>query len=363
MKLFVLIALTALACTRPAAIEITPVAAGEWQVLTSRDDGALLRRIERGGSRTSRASALPQLALLGDTMRTVQTDTFSVVAGKSSITLANVDHGRFFFSLAGPQLIQSPANEELYALEHEHAVWVFKSRERTMNKLTLDDGLDSLLAKQREGEVILYWAANPMWTGDGEFISFLTNRHAVRAGVRGQQMWVVHTMTGIENDLFVAPGVNTHNDGVFEDDIVMSSDRAPGVFIISPRDSSATRISGGYLVAYDKRGRAILVNEDGQLKLLRRGEEEFEMLPALPPGLAWTPTAAISPSGQRVAAYATNDNGRYVVYIYDSRRKDVVSADLPAPPIAHPVWISDRDFVFSAQTPRTEPQLYRVRVR
>ena len=364
MRLVVLVALSALACARPhSRIEITPVADGEWHVLYSRDDGALMRQVERGGRRDSRASIHPRLALLADTMHSVKIDTIWVFAGKSRIQLINVDRGRFFFTLAGPNLIQSPTNAELYAFEHEHSVWLFKSREQTMTMLTRDVGLDSLVAKQREGEVILYWAANPQWTGDGEFISFVTNRAAVRAGVRGQQMWVVHTGTGIEDELFVAPGVNAHNDGVFEDDIVMSSDRAPGVLVISPRDSSASRISDGYLVTFEKRGNAILVNDKDQLKLLRRGQTEFEPLPAPAAGLVWTPTAAISPSGQRVAAYATNNNGAYVVYVYDARDQTMLSIELPAPPIAAPVWISERDFIFSANPLRAEPKTYRARLR
>ena len=364
MRLFVLVALSALACARPnSRIEITPVADGEWHVLYSRDDGALLREVERGGSRNSRANVQPRLALFADTLRPVRIDTIWIFAGDSRIQLINVDQGRFFFTLAGPNLIQSPTNSELYAFEHKHLIWLFKSREQTMNKLTLDVGLDSLLAKQREGEVILYWASNPQWTGDGEFISFLTNRAAVRAGVRGQQMWVVHATTGRESDLFVAPGVNAHNDGVFEDDIVMSSDGAPGVLLISPRDSSASRISDGYLVTFEKRGNAILVNENDQLKLLRKGQQEFEALPAPTPGLVWTPTAAISPSGQRVAAYATNNNGAYVVYVFDARDQSMLSVELPAPPIAAPTWISERDFIFSANPLRAQPKTYRARLR
>ena len=363
MKPYLLIALSALACARaPSRIEIAPVADGEWHVLHTRDDGALLRYVERGGRRERGSVVEPRLAVFSDTLRPVRFDTFSLAAGKSSVHLANVDNGRFFFAPNGPQLIPSPKNEEVYAFEHEHGIWVFKSRERSVNRLTSDAGLDSLLAKQREGEVILYWASNPLWTGDGDFISFVTNRAAVRAGVRGQQLWVVNSNTGIENDLFVAPGVNAHNDGVFEDDIVMSSDRAPGIYIVSPRDSSAARISDGYLVTYEKHGNGILVNDNGQLLLFMGGEEQPERIPAPAPGLTWTPTASISRAGRRVAVYATDGSSKYILYVFTVGKPAMVSSELPGLPVTPPVWISDRDMIFTAAALRAEPKTYRARV-
>lgn len=49
-----------------------------------------------------------------------------------------------------------------------------------------------LAAKQREGLVILYWAAAPVPSPDGRRVAYVTNREAVRAGTAGQSIWIVN---------------------------------------------------------------------------------------------------------------------------------------------------------------------------
>ena len=50
---------------------------------------------------------------------------------------------------------------------------------------------DSLAAKQREGAVILYWAAAPVPSPDGRRIAYATNREAVARDTSGQSLWLL----------------------------------------------------------------------------------------------------------------------------------------------------------------------------
>ena len=263
----------ALGCERePSELELREIADGEWHVLHAADDGAILRRAHAGVRRSRpRGPIDPQpFAELHDTLlRSLDAETVTVSASGTRVELLRVDGGRLYVSQAGQQLIRSPANPRWYVLEEPHGLWLFKAP-RSLTKLTTDEGLDSLLARQQEGRVILYWSASPVWSGDGKYISFLTNRKAVRTGTVGQGVWVVQANNGEQRDLHSPDHASLHVDGVLDDEFVFSSSKTPGVLSLHPGTAEVSKLGDGYLMASEPRGRGILINEDGVLKLMRR---------------------------------------------------------------------------------------------
>ena len=329
--------LFAATCTRaPTRLEVRPLAAGEWIVLDRSERGALLQLNH---------TRAPDIRMFTDRLVPVVTDTFSLHAGETIIPLLRVTGGVFYTTLpGGPRLQRSPTDAQLYAFEHEDAIWVFRAP-GSMTRLTRDDGLDSLRAKQREGEVILYWTVNPVWSGDGRFISFLSNREAVRAGTRGQSIWIVDPDRGAQRALYAAPHISAHVDGVFGEAFVFSSSGAPGVFSVHPRSRTVTRLGDGYVMGGHESGDALLLNQEGRLVLLHGSRTDT--LPDPPAGHVWSTRASFSPTAERLALFSTDQAGGYVLHVLDAKGAVVPSFPLSAPPSYGPAWTTEESLIFT----------------
>jgi hypothetical protein len=354
-----------LGCSRaPNRLEIAPLAEGEWTIVDATRGRALLRKMPRARLAAGRRAepADPVVALLRDTLVPVTPQMLDLPAGRARVRIARVTSGQtdFHFVPDGrPRLTRSPANPDLYAFEHEDAIWVFRSSDRSLSKLTRDIGLDSLRAMQREGEVILYWSVDPMWSANGDFIAFITNRDFVRAGRRGQAIRVVHSVTAIEKDIFNVPGVSVHTDGVFHEEFVFSSSRTPGVFGVQPDSESLRKHSDGFLLSSHPGGKAMLINENGHGVIVR--PESRDTLPRLPTGHVYS-AAQFSPSGERLAAYSTDQQGGYTLHVH-SGRGHTLSIAVPGGPSSGPAWVTDNEIILTAAQPRAEYITYRVRLR
>ena len=70
----------------------------------------------------------------------------------------------------GPALLLSPVDPDMYIFAEANALWAFSSaagvRRLTAERAGVFD-YATLAQRQREGEVILYWAAAPLWSPDG----------------------------------------------------------------------------------------------------------------------------------------------------------------------------------------------------
>jgi hypothetical protein len=376
MKAFLVVMTLALGCARaPTRVDLTAIADGEWHVLDTSERGALVEQARPADQRSGgRGAITTPLALLADTLVPVAAGIISLRVGEDTVSFVRIDDGRFYWSVT-PQLrlIRSPTDPQVYAFEYRNAIWLFEAPD-TVRKLTLDAGLDSLLPKQREGEVILYWTADPVWSGDGEFIAFLTNRNAVRSGTSGQGMWTIHVDSVTERALFDVPEISVHTDGVFGTEFVFSSNRAPGVATVDPRSNKVWRRSGGFLLASERHGNAMLVHENDKLLLFRSknlpGPDEgtlaaavADMLLPPPAGMSWGTSASISPSGERVAIFASDDGLTFQLHILGPELTGNVYADLPGPPSYGPVWINERDVVFAAAPMGGSLKTYRARLR
>lgn len=351
-RVVAVLALAACGCARePTRLELKPLADGEWVVMDSSERGALVQLNHTDP---------PTVRLLTDRLTPVATDTFSLHAGESVITLLRIAGGVFYTSLAGsPKLQRSPTDPGLYAFEHDHAIWTFKTPD-IVNKLTLDDGLDSLRARQREGEVILYWSVNPVWSAAGRSIAYLSNREAVRAGIGGQSIWMLDAYTGTQEPLYDVAGTSAHVDAVWGEDFVFSSNRAPGVWAVHPRTKAVRRIADGYVVAGDPRGRVLLLNHDGGLVVLRA--DQSRRLASPPHGQVWSTQADISPDAERVAVLSTDRAGSYSLHTIDADGKMTAPLLLPGPPSYGPAWTSNESLIITVSQ-RGHLQTYLARLR
>jgi hypothetical protein len=360
LALLVVVCATVSCDRAPTRVEFEPLADGEWIIIDTSERGVLLRRTRDMQPRRERRSVadLPEFALLGDTLAAVPADTFSVAGGETRMTFVRLQNSEFFATLDGqPALYHSPVDPQLYAFEQDDAIWVLK-RPGTLHKLTLDYDLDTLRTRQREGEVILYWSVNPVWSGDGKFIAFNSNRESVRTGARGQSLWVVDAYTGVQGPVYDVAGKSVHTEGAFGDELVFIGDHEPGVFAVHPRTRVVRKLGDGYVLAGHPRGLAILLNNNGALTLLQ-GNARQE-LPGPPAGEVWSTQAAIAPSGDMVALYSTDQAGGYTLHILGANAIEPVS--LPALPSHGPVWSGDRTIVFSVQE-RGDLRTYRARLR
>lgn len=350
------------ACDRPPTrIELELVADGEWTIADDADGRVLLRQ-QRTHNRSARGRpAEPVVAVLRDSLESAELQTLTLPAGASVIEIvrATARADTFYFAGSGVSpFTRSPADAHLYLFEHENGIWVFKTP-ASLNKLTLDDGLDSLRSLQREGEVILYWATAPMWSGAGEFISFLTNRHGL-GGRSAQGIWVVQTRTGIQKDLLSPANASLHTDGVFGEEFVFSSSTEPGVHGVHPGTSATRRYSDGYLVGFHPAGKAMLVNA-GARHVLFRGEQR-DTLPAPPRGQIYTSHAHFSPTGERLAIFSTDQQGAYVLHVFDASMQRL-SMPVPGGPSYGPRWISEESLLLAATRPRESTRTYRAQLR
>ena len=352
----------ALAACSPDRIEIESLAGGEWHVLDATSPRPVL--MQAPSSRVTRGGAAPAgnaLRVLTDTLQPVTAETVSVTISGDVLTLTRVIVGKhevWFATNGMPRMTRSPADPSLYAFEYEDAIWVWKASGRTMNKLTLDAGLDSLRALQVEGEVILYWTADPMWSGDGAFIAFLTNRDGLRSRNASQGIRVVQTGTGIEKDIFNRNSVSAHTDGVLGEEFVFSSSGEAGVLAVHPRTNVVRKLAAGYVMGFHASGRGLVVHNDHATEVIHGAARDT--LPAPATGFEHTGHAHFSPSGERVAIFATNERGGYQLHIYNVRKRRMLVADVMGGPSYGPVWANDKSLIFAAAGPNQPLVTYRA---
>lgn len=336
---------------QPSRLQVSPLADGEWIVLDQSERGALLQQNH---------TREPGIRMLTDQLSAVVTDTFSLHAGNAILRLVRVGGGAFYTaSPGGPQLLPSPADPQVYAFEHEDAIWLFRAPDR-VQKLTQDGDLVSLRTRQREGEVILYWSVNPVWSGDGRFIAFLSNREAVRGGSSGQSIWVIDAGTGSQRALYHRPRESAHVDAVLGEEFVFTSSTAPGVFSVHPRTGKVTRLGDGYVMGGQPRGGALLLNNDGQLVLLNGSTADT--LPDPPAGHVWSTRAAFSPTAERIALFSTDQAGSYTLHVFAADGSAIAPYPLPAPPSYGPAWTTESSLIFTVST-RGSLQTFRAELR
>ena len=187
---------------------------------------------------------------------------------------------------------------------------------------------DTLAAKQREGEVILYWAAAPALSPDARTVAYATNREAVADDARGQSIWLVDLASETERALLFEPGHSYRPVGWLDDDVVYIGDE-PGVWTIDTATNTRSQISSGTWLAVAENGRAVAVADDvpddPRIRVIVPGDT-IEV-PRAPRAATWLAQAVFDGAG-RLHLEASSDSGRTRQRLFfDPRTERLEGAD------------------------------------
>jgi hypothetical protein len=350
-------------CERePTQLSLEVVAEGEWMIADGTGERVLLRQLRTDNHAQRGNAGELRVAVLGDSLLPAELQVLQLPAGPGTVQVVRAINNADSFYFAGTGLspfTRSPTDPKLYLFEHENAIWVFRAP-ASVHKLSLDDGIDALRAQQREGRSILYWATAPVWSSDGEIISFLTNRHGMHPGGNAQGIWVIHTGTGINKQLLTPARASLHTDAVLGEEFLFSSNVQPGVQGVHARTGATRFISAGYVMGFDPAGRAVLINDEA--RYLRVRPHATDTLPAPPRGHVYSSHAYFSPSARRLAVFSTDQQGDYVLHVFadDLQR---LSMPVPGGPSYGPRWLAEDALLLVAQRPRAGSVTYRVHLR
>lgn len=240
-----------------------------------------------------------------------------------------------------PAPLPSPVDPGTTLVERDHRIWL-RDRSGRLRQLTADTTgehrFGELFARQREGEVILYWATVPMWSPDGRLVAYVTNRESVRAGTRGQAEWVVDLATGAERPVLSTPGRSYRHAGWLGQELLFFGDAAPGVWAVDPGSGVQRFVSDGYVSATTREGSAVAITRGDTVVVLSRGVETD--LPPPPPGFRYASDAEFSPDGQRLAIALSDGRGGSQVRVFEmsSRRSATLAYPDSLSPTHRPTW-------------------------
>jgi WD40-like Beta Propeller Repeat len=217
-----------------------------------------------------------------------------------------------------PHPVGAPGEPGRYVLEVADRLWLLD--ERGIRRLTADTVGNfrhaELQAMTREGESILYWASWPLWSPDGSRIAYVTNRSHLRAGTRGQEIWLLDLATGREWPLLSEPGgVAFSPYGWLGEELVYTDNRGGGLSAVNTRTGRRRFIALAAGLGLDPAHRRLAYMEQrGDSIETRRvrvvtGGRTIDVPPA-PPGFAYThATPVFSPDGRRVLLEASTHSG------------------------------------------------------
>jgi hypothetical protein len=265
-----------------------------------------------------------------------------------------------YFTAPGwsPSLIPSPTDPNLYLFGEGNALWTFTPG-RDVRRLTAERVAEfdraALAARQREGEVILYWATDPVWSPDGRTIAYVTNREAVAQGGSGQAVWLLEPGTGRERPLLSVPDESFSAFGWLGRELLYTG--PPGVGAVDPATGTRRQLAFGLDVAAAADGSAVAIADDvpHATRIQVLSTTGAATVPAAPPGSSYAAQAVFSPGGTRLLLLATTADGhgrRYYVFHRDTARLTPVSS--PAePPGDWPSWLDDDTLLLPTVDPGT----------
>lgn len=337
-------------------LEVRPLSDHAWYVAGRVDEHSVLRReVDRAEGEHARAPSgagspsnprLPVFAVLAsDSLQPVPAEPWVV----DGVPLARVRAlGRALPVAIEPRpLLQSPGDAGAFLFERDHRVWLLDASGR-LHQLTADTTgryrFADLFGRQREGEVILYWAADPLWSPDGQLAAYLTNRESVLAGTRGQSLWIVDVASGVERPLLADPGRSYRHVGWLGDDVLFFGDAAPGVWAVNPRTGVRRLVSDGYVTATTRGGSAVAITRgDSVIVSMPR---DSVALPAPPAGFRYASDAEFSPAGGRLAIGLSDGRGGSQLRVFElsSRRTATLAYPDSLSPTHRPIWL-DEDHV------------------
>jgi hypothetical protein len=211
----------------------------------------------------------------------------------------------------------------VYAFEHAGHVWRFTGAEGS-RRLTAEtvQGFDlaTLRAARTEESGPLLWAINPLWSRDGQWLAYTTNRNAVRSNTSGQEVWLIDVQSGTERPLLSTTGVTYVAVGWMERELLFRRDDQPGaVLAIDPVSGAVRRVTDGYPLAIADTGRSVAVLRgadvtDATIHIVRpQGTTD---LPAPPAGHYFIAIAQPSPNGSAFLLMARTLEGAHQIGVF-----------------------------------------------
>jgi hypothetical protein len=244
-----------------------------------------------------------------------------------------------------PALEHPAADPSLAAFGEDDHLWLLDAGgiRRLTAERTGGFSLEELRARQREGEVILYWAAVPVWSPDARRIAYVTNREAVARGRSGQSVWVLEVGSGEERPLLEGIDVSYRPVGWLGGELlVIGGD--PGLWAVDPATGARRLLAEGMAIATTADGSAVAVaagwDAETSIRVITSGGGE-RVVPPPAPGWSFAPQAILAPHGRRLLLQT--GRGDWVerwLLVHDAGSGELVPVAEPGPAVdAWPLWL------------------------
>ena len=359
------------------------LAEGTWSLVWQEGARGLLVRDRRVATPTPRparrTAALPEVALYENGCFEQLTDAELVpltLPGipperATTLTIARVrlDAGEIYFTAPGQgvDLHRSPVRPDLYVFEAANRLWMLGPATGA-RQLTADRAGDldfaELAARQREGEVILYWATTPVWSPDARFVAYITSREAVADGAAGQAVWLIDVASGQERPLLQERGQSFRPVGWLGEELVYTGS-VPGVWTVHPATGVRRQLALAVEMDVADNGSAVAVAagapEETTARVISTGADVT--IPPPPAGYTYAAQAQFSPNARRLLLLATARQGQDRQFLtFDWQRRELrILAAPPAPPVTWPTWLDDGTILLNTAVGRgQDPGAWRL---
>jgi hypothetical protein len=251
---------------------------------------------------------------------------------------------------AGPRLIPSPADPTVYVFEL--AGTLRRLTAGGIVSLAVADVVrnfnrPALLAKERPEGHYLLWAADPLWSSDGRYLAYATNREAILAGTTDQSIWLVDD-AGRERPLLAGSGESFGAIG-WLGNTLLYTDGSGGISSVDVPSGKRRRDIPGFHLAVDRQGISLAyavgaTPEQRKVTVLQRGAP-FDV-PAPAAGYIYEAYADFSPNGNALLLIARTSEGRTRLTVFSLLTRSIQSVDLPGVPqssllINRPAWVQN----------------------
>lgn len=250
----------------------------------------------------------------------------------------------------GPAMGGVPGRSGDYVFSANGTVWVSQPG-GAPRKLAADSvtgfSREELAAGPGLEEGGLIWAANPMVSPDGRFVTYVTNREAFREQSAGQSVWMVDYESGHEQELLASSEESFTPLGWMGEELLFTGDQG-GVSALHPESLQVHSMGMGTLLALDSSAgvaamlegnlpsnrRLVLMKQGTRLPVARRTRWEY------------AGSADFSPDGSRLAVVLSAADGSKQVQVVDVSTGQFQLLPLPSPRreilVDPPRWVDDQ---------------------
>lgn len=341
---------------------------GAWSVVSRDDQMTVLARLpERRGTTVGLPSGPRPLATVSNevlifrgsgkpttaqsTLR--QVPVAGVRGGLMPVRVVDAGGRQIAFNPAGagPRLIPSPLDPSVYVFEQAGTLRRLSSGGEVspaVADVVRNFNRSALLAKVRPEAHYLLWAADPLWSSDGRYLAYATNREAILTGTTDQSIWLLDVDAGRERPLLAERGESFGAIG-WLGNTLLYTDGSGGISSVDVPSGKRRRDIPGFHLAVDRQGTSLAyavgaTPEQRKVTVLQRGAP-FDV-PAPPAGYIYEAYADFSPNGNALLLIARTPEGRIRLTIFSILTRTIQSVDLHGVPqssllINRPAWVQN----------------------